>query len=247
MTPVVIEPAARPSRGRRSSPVPHLQNGDRLEFDEFERRWEAMPWLKKAELINGRVYMQGTVSAEFHGGPDNQIQGWLCVYAAHTDGVNAYTNSTARCDDKNAPQPDGALCIASACGGQSRTNEKGVLIGVPELVAEIAASSASYDLHDKLEVYERFGVQEYFVWLAYEEEIRCYRLREGKFQPLTADAQGVVRSEVFPGLWLDVAAMMRDDMRRALAALNEGIASKEHAEFVERLKSTRSKREAAGS
>jgi Uma2 family endonuclease len=188
--------------------------------------------------------MQAAVSAEFHGAPDNRIQTWLGTYAAHVEGVHAFTNSTARCDDQNAPQPDGALCLDARCGGRSRLDERGFLLGAPELVAEIAASSASYDLFDKLEVYEEFGVEEYIVWLAHEGEIRWFRRDAGKLQSQPLGADGVFRSEVFSGLWLDAAAMVRGEMRRVLSFLHEGLASPAHVEFAQSLRNRTSNTEA---
>lgn len=236
MAPAITSPLRVAPSALHDESEPSLQNGDRLNFAAFSRRWQSMPSLKRAELLRGRVYMQAAVSAEFHGGPDNRIQTWLGTYAAHVDGVHAFTNATARCDDLNAPQPDGALCLDSRFGGRTRLDERGFLIGAPELVAEIAASSASYDLFDKLEVYEEFGVEEYVVWLAHEREIRWFRRRDSKLQLQPAGADGISRSEVFAGLWLDAAAMVRGDMRRVLAALHEGLESPEHLSFSEGLR-----------
>jgi Uma2 family endonuclease len=137
----------------------------------------------------------------------------------------------------NEPQPDAYLRIAPEAGGQARLDEDGYVVGAPELVAEITASSASYDLHDKLRAYWRNGVKEYVVWRVRERGIDWYILRRGQYVKLEPDASGLLRSEVFPGLWLDPAAMIQRDVATVLKRLQEGLASQDHAEFVKRLQS----------
>lgn len=212
--------------------LPPLESGDRLTRAEFERRYEAMPELKKAELIEGVVYVPSPVSAEYHGRPHAKLMGWLTHYLAYTPGVDVSDNSTVRLDLDNEPQPDAMLCILPEHGGQSRDEEGGYVAGPPELVAEIAASSASYDLHVKKKVYRRNGVREYVVWRVYDRRLDWFVLREGRYEALAPDADGVLRSEVFPGLWLDAAALLRGDLAGVLAVLQEGIDSAEHQTFV---------------
>ena len=130
-------------------PIPPLCAGDRLTRPEFERRYSAMPSMKKAELIEGVVYMPSPVSHKSHGRPHFILDGWVCMYWGATPGVDGGDNSTVRLDLENEPQPDVMLRILPHCGGQSR-DEEDYVGGPPELVAEVAASSASYDLHDKL-------------------------------------------------------------------------------------------------
>lgn len=138
---------------------PPLQNGDQLTAAEFLRRYDAMPDVKKAELINGTVYMASPVRAKQHGIPDSLIQLWLGTYSAHTPGTCVAANSTVRFDADNVPQPDALLMIDP--GGQARIGKDGYIHGAPELVVEIAASSASLDLHGKRDAYRRAGVREY--------------------------------------------------------------------------------------
>ena len=214
-----------------------LEPGDRLTRPEFERRYEAMPHLKKAELIEGVVYIPSPVRHEGHGRQHSALNYWLSVYAASTPGVEVSDNATVRLDLDNEPQPDLLLRIVS--GGQSRVDSDGFISGAPELVAEIASSSAAYDLHQKLTVYRRHGVREYIVWRVLENAIDWFVLRDGRYEPLHADEAGVLRSEVFPGLWLDAAAMIRGDTATALKALAEGLASNEHEEFVKNLQPTK--------
>lgn len=226
---------------RRTGPSPpaappRLRNGDRLTRAEFERRYDAMPELKKAELIEGVVYVPSPVSFDQHGGPHFDVITWLGVYRAGTPGVRGGDNSSLRLDLKNEPQPDAFLGLAPEFGGQSRTDKDGYITGAPELIAEIAASSVSYDLHDKLEVYRRHQVREYVVWRVGDEAIDWFRLRRDRFVRLPLNAVGVYQSRVLPGLWLDVAAMLRGDMAAVLRVAQQGLATPEHAAFVARLK-----------
>jgi len=215
-----------------ASAVPPLEPGDRLTRDEFERRYEAMPELKKAELIEGVVYMPSPVRARRHGRPHARIIGWLIYYEACTPGVEVADNATARLDLDNEPQPDGMLYIAPERGGQVRIGPEDYVEAAPELVVEVASSSVSFDLHTKLHVYRRSGVQEYIVWRVLDSRIDWFVLRGGVYEQLAADDHGVVRSERFPGLWLDAAALLQGDLAATLRTLDEGLATAEHAAFV---------------
>src|SRR3954452_8103714 len=220
----VVSPPVRPPE-----PVPPLENGDRLTRAEFERRYEAMPDLKKAELIEGEVYVGPPVRHRQHGKPHSQLNGWLAVYVAESPGVEAGDNGSIRLDLDNVPQPDAYLMIEPERGGQARISEDDYIEGAPELVAEIAASSVSYDLGNKLHAYRRNGVKEYIVWRVQDGEIDWFVLREGQYQPLAPGPDGVLRSEAFPGLWLDPTALLRGDLAASLATLREGLGSPEHA------------------
>ncbi len=216
--------------------TPRLQSGDRLTRAEFERRYHAMPDGVKCELIEGQVYvMSSPVSAEGHGFPQFDFIGWLAVYAALTPGVQGGDNATVRLDLDNEPQPDACLRIMPEYGGQSQTSDDDYIEGAPELVAEIAASSASYDLHQKLNAYRRNGVREYIVWRVWDRQIDWFVLREGAFDRLPPADDGLYKSIVFPGLWLDAAALLAGERARVLQVAQQGAASPEHAEFVEKL------------
>ena len=215
--------------------IPLLHQGDHLTADEFMRRYEAMPDVKKAELIQGVVYMPSPVTIDDHGGQQFDLITWLGVYRAYTPGTQGGDNSTIRLDPKNTPQPDGLLRILPELGGQSQTQDRYV-VRAPELTAEVSASSVSYDLYEKLETYRTAGVREYIVWRVEDEEIDWFILRDGKFEKLPLTAAGRYESQVFPGLWLDPAALMRGDMKRVFEVLQEGIASPEHQAFVEKLR-----------
>jgi Uma2 family endonuclease len=213
--------------------LPPLENGDRLTRPEFERRYEAMPQLKKAQLIEGVVYMPSPVRQRHHSRPHAMIVTWLGTYCAATSGVELGDNATVRLDLDNEPQPDALLRLER--GGTSRISEDDYIEGPPELVVEVASSSASVDLHAKKEAYRRNGVQEYLVWRVRDREVSWFALREGRYELLGAGEEGVLRSEVFPGLWLVVEALLAEDLPRLLAGLEPGLASAEHGQFRQRL------------
>ena len=214
-------------------PLPPLRQGDRLTQDEFLRRYHAMPGVRHAELIEGVVYMPSPVSAAEHGEPHANLLTWLGVYKARTPGIVAGDNSTLRLDVDNTPQPDGYLRLLPECGGQARI-KNGYLEGAPELVAEVSASTASYDLHDKLNAYRRNGVREYVVWRVWDQAIDWFVLHEGRYDRLAADENGVFRSHIFPGLWLNTQAMLSGDLGLVLRTLESGLADSEHAGFVKK-------------
>jgi hypothetical protein len=214
--------------------VPILEPGDRLTRDEFERRYNAMPNCKKAELIEGVVYMPSPVRLRLHGQPHSEFITWLGVYRASTPCVIAADNASARLDTDNEPQPDGLLMIDPACGGQATISDDDYVENAPELVGEVSASSVSFDLHTKLNVYRRNHVREYLVWRVLDKKIDWFVNQAGVFVALAPDATGIFRSEIFPGLWLDGAALIEGNLSRVLAVVQQGIASPEHAAFVQR-------------
>lgn len=218
------------------SELPILENGDRLSRAEFERRYTATPHLEKAELIEGVVYVASPVRVRKHGNPHSRIITWLGTYEAATPGVMTCDNTTVRLDLDNEPQPDALLRIEKVCGGQSRISEDDYIEGAPELIVEIAASSASYDLHDKLRAYRRNGVQEYLVWLVQEQEFRWYVLQEGEYHLQVPDDMGILNSQIFPGLHLAADALLDGEMQQVLAVLQQGINSAAHQAFVAQFK-----------
>jgi Uma2 family endonuclease len=213
--------------------IPPLENGDRLTRHEFERRYHMCPDLKNVELIEGVVHIASPLRFKGHGEPRALMIGWLVLYKVATPGVELGDNATVRLDLDNEPQPDGLLRIA--VGGQSRISEDDYIEGAPELVVEVAASSASYDLHEKLKVYRRNQVQEYLVWRVYDRDLDWFRLVEGDYVKLQPDAEGVIRSDFFPGLWLAKNSLLTGELGRVLAVLQQGIATPEHVTFVNQL------------
>jgi Uma2 family endonuclease len=212
--------------------VPPLVAGDKLSREEFLSRWEAHPEIMKAELIGGIVYMPSPVTIE-HGDSEGAVGTWLGVYSAATPGTASGHNTTSFVID-DCPQPDVNLRILPECGGASREEGK-YLHGAPELLAEICRSSSSYDLHQKLDLYQAAGVQEYLAMLLFEREVRWHALEDGIYQVLPADPDGIWRSRIFPGLWLDGRALLAGDIAQVLATLQAGIASPAHQAFVDRL------------
>jgi Uma2 family endonuclease len=211
--------------------IPPLENGDRLTRPEFERRYEAMPHLKKAELIEGVVYMAAALRIKSHGQPHALVIAWLGTYRAFTPGTVIGDNCTVRLDLDNEPQPDAVLLVPNR---QAAIDADDYIVGAPELVMEIAASSAAIDLHDKKRVYRRNGVQEYIVWRTLDGELDWFVLKSGEYIRQRPDAQGIIHSDVFPGLWLAVPALLSGDMPTVLTVLQQGLNSLEHQAFVQR-------------
>ncbi|BDI14382.1 hypothetical protein ANSO36C_01840 [Nostoc cf. commune SO-36] len=215
--------------------IPLLENGDKLNLYEFERRYNAMPNLKKAELIEGIVYMPAALRFRSHGQPHGWILTWLGTYEVATPGVALGVEPTVRLDLDNEPQPDAVLLINPEAGGQARLSDDDYIEGAPELIVEIAASSVAIDLHAKKQAYRRNGVKEYIVWQVLDQKLTWFYLEQGEYVELAADSNGILRSQVFPGLWLGVAELLAGNMQSVLAVLQTGLQSPEHAAFVERL------------
>ncbi len=209
--------------------VPPLCNGDKLSIDEFMRIWEAHPEIKHAELIGGMVFMSSPVSLE-HSSPHVDMTWFLTHYTIFTPGTASGVEATTFLR-RQVFQPDGHLRILQEFGGGSWI-EEGYLHGKPELLVEVARSSKATDLHLKLDLYEEAQIPEYLVILTYEQEIRWHVLKDGKYQLLAPDADGIHRSRVFPGLWLDGKALLTRNMAQVLAVLQQGLAAPEHQAFV---------------
>jgi Uma2 family endonuclease len=213
--------------------IPPLHAGDHLTRAEFERRYEAMPHVKKAELIEGIVYMPSPVSIP-HSKTHADILTWLGLYRVHTPGLQLLDNGTVKLDLENEVQPDAVLFIKPEHGGQGEV-KKGYFVGTPEMVIEVALSSVAYDLHEKLRVYRRNGVQEYLVLMVLEQETRWFQLVEGEYKLLAPGEDGVIRSQVFPGFYLHPDFFWNDDLVGQRQVLEAGLATKEHEMFVRRL------------
>jgi Putative restriction endonuclease len=223
------------TRRGKASRIPALETGDHLSAREFERRYDAMPALKKAELIDGVVYVPSPTRWNHHAVKHQATATWLGTYWAHTPGVQAGESGTLRLDPKNEPQPDLALIVLPSHGGQVKIDKDHYIAGAPELVAEISASTVSIDLHAKFKLYLRKHVREYIVWRVDDETIDWFVEQQGRFERLEPDAAGIFKSTVFPGLWLDAEALIKLDLLRVLHVLEQGIASPEHAAFIARL------------
>ncbi len=235
--------ATEPQPGKheaRDRSIPPLENGAHLSATEFLRRYETMPEVKKAELIGGIVFnMASPVRHTQHAAPDGLLVTWLGVYAAATQGTELAVNGTLRLGPDDVLQPDSLLLVRPEYGGQTRLDPKGYLQGPPELIVEIAASSASIDTHEKLTAYRRAGVSEYVIWRTEDDAVDWRWLEEDEYRLLAPDAGGILRSRGFPGLHLSVPALLAGDFGLLLDTLKSGLASAEHAEFVRLLESRR--------
>jgi Uma2 family endonuclease len=227
------EPRLAPAKAAPAR-LPLLANGDLLHTTEFLRRYDRMPDVKKAELIEGVVYMGSPVSVS-HSQPDGLVILWLATYASRTPGVQALPNTTVILDSQNTVQPDSLLRLLPARNGRTQVTEAKLLSGPPELVVEIAASSASIDAHKKLAAYQRSGVAEYLLWRVDDERLDWLHLEDEQYVTAQPDAAGILRSRVFPGLQVSVAALLAGDSAAVLASLQEGLASPAHAEFARSL------------
>jgi Uma2 family endonuclease len=209
-----------------------LVSGEKLSREEFLRRWEALPHVKFAELLEGEVYVPSPLLLA-HGTQDNAAGLWLGYYAGFTPGCEA-ANQVTWLMLRDAPQPDCCLFIKPEYGGQSGV-EGGYGSGAPELIVEVAVSSAARDLGPKLRLYRQAGVQEYINVLVTESRVIWRRLAAGKWVEVQPDADGLLRSVIFRGLWLDPAALLRKDIPRLTEVLRQGLDSPEHRRFVEKL------------
>ena len=213
--------------------TPPLREGERLSREEFMLRWEAMPDLKFAELIDGIVHMPSPLS-DHHGDFHARLTGWLLAYADATPGCVARSCGTWLMSKDSVPQPDLALRILAERGGQSQM-EGEYPAGAPELIVEISHTTSARDLGIKLRLYERSGVREYLVVRSKKKQVIWHELMEGKYGEMAAGADGILRSRVFPGLWLDESALWKQDIARLAAVAQQGLASPEHAAFLRKL------------
>jgi Uma2 family endonuclease len=213
--------------------TPPLCDGDRLTRDEFMRRWEAMPDLKWAELLNGVVYMPSPISlihSDFH----SSLNGWLWTYATTTPGCASNSAGTWLMTSDSAPQPDLALRILPEFGGQS-TIEGKYAAGAPELIVEVSPTTSIKDTGVKFRLYERSAVREYLIVRPAKHKLIWNILVEGKFQELAADDDGLFRSRMFPGLWLNPSQLWDGDLAGIAATVRQGAAKSEHTAFVRKL------------
>jgi hypothetical protein len=212
-------------------PLPPLREGERLSQSEFHRRYQATPEGFKAELVEGIVYIMAPSVGSRHGRFHLRLATLFGVYESATPGVEAADNTTLVLGPESEPQPD--LHLRLVHGGRTR-EEAGFVTGPPELAAEVSDSTKALDLNARRRDYDRAGILEYLVLLVEDGSLRAFG--PGATE-LPVDADGIYRSKVFPGLWIDPAAIIAGDLRRALRTLNKGLKSPEHAAFVRRLKS----------
>jgi Uma2 family endonuclease len=216
---------APPVPADKAKPLP-LQAGDHLTASEFLRRYEASEFDVRAELINGIVYLMCPVNFEWHGKPRSIISGWLGVYAAHTPSIDHANRTTVKLGRIDLPQPDSLLLVRPEAGGNCRITSDGYMVGAPEFVAEISASTASYDSREKLQSYLRAGVREYLIWRTYDAAVDWLVLQEDDYVRVQPDGEGIIRSPHFPGLWLNTKALLAFDRLAVLKTLEAGLNSR---------------------
>ena len=234
---MTVAPSTLSKAMEKRERIPPLENGDHLKADEFHRRYQAMPENVRAELIGGIVFMSSPVRHRSHGKPHVVLNGWLAHYLARTPGLDVYgDNCTVRLDNEAEPQPDLMLALPPLLGGRVVEDENGYITGPPELVCEVAASSASIDFGRKLRDYRDNKVAEYLVWSVDQHRVEWYDLIDGEYIAKPSD-NSVLKSSNFPGLWLDPAKLLALDLPGLFADLDAGTATPEHAAFVERLRS----------
>lgn len=218
-----------------------LAPGERMTQPEFHRRYEAYPDKRaKFELIGGVVFMASPLRYP-HGRYDQTLSLVFGFYAAATPGVETASNATVILGETSEPQPDLTLRLTQAAGGQSRINAREYVEGAPELLAEVAYSSRDIDLHAKRDDYRQAGVREYLVVCVEERELHWFDFTQGT--TLRPNRAGVCRSRIFPGLWLDVQALLDQNAPRLIEVVQQGLASRPHAAFVRRLERARRKQE----
>jgi Uma2 family endonuclease len=231
--PVANETSANGATEQECAKYPPLEPGDHLDQKTFHERYEAMPEDARAELIGGIVFLPSPLNGP-HSRAHVHLTHWLFTYERSTPGTETHDNATNLLDDESEPQPDACLLITAPTAAQTSDQDQ-YIAGPPELIAEVASSSQAIDLHRKRADYERAGVKEYLVVVLNEARVVWWVSRNGAFEELSPGPDGILRSEVFPGLWLDPAALLRLDADRLDEVLRQGLASPEHAAFVARL------------
>jgi hypothetical protein len=246
----------KPKHNGKPEAIPPLRDGDRMDADEFLRRYAADPVVYSAELLQGVVHITRwreikdgkeiivpPISAGGHAQPDNHVQGIFFVYAAHTPGVESLSPVTTILPSKTTGlEPDAMLRVLHTHGGGSTIGADNFIHGTPDLLAEISCASGARDFGKKFDAYQADGVPEYLVWRTAEQEVHWFALKRKKYVALKPHADGTLRSDVFPGLWLDAPALLAGDMAKVLGTLQQGIASPEHAAFVAKLQKTAAKK-----
>jgi hypothetical protein len=219
-----------------SSAIPLLANGDRMSQPEFHRRYQQYPKDVKFELVGGTVYMASPLR-NLHGRYHQKFNWVFLLYEEGTSGVETTDNATVILGEESEPQPDTTLRVLAECGGQSRVDDDEYVAGAPELLAEVAYSSRAIDMNQKREDYERAGVLEYLVLCIEERELHWFHFPSGN--QITPNRQGISRSVVFPGLWIDNRSLLEQNKARLREVVEQGLASHAHVAFVRRLEAAR--------
>jgi len=213
--------------------APPLATGQRMDRATFHARYLETPEHFKAELIDGVVFVASPI-AQFHCDANDDLTTLLKLYASSTPGTHANANRTCKVDEDNEVQPDALLYIEPEFGGQVRI-EGGYLVGLPELVVEVAYSTVERDLKTKRKLYEANGVREYIVYRADTHELIWFGRDDAAFVRREPDTDGLICSRAFPGLQLKTDDLVAGNTASMIATLQLGLASQAHADFVESL------------
>ncbi|HEV8061382.1 MAG TPA: Uma2 family endonuclease [Gemmataceae bacterium] len=216
-----------------------LANGDRMQQEEFHRKYEAYPEDAKFELIAGTVYMASPLRQP-HGAHHFLLNWLLGIYTAETPGVEGLDNATILLDKDNEPQPDLTLRVLPEFGGNTSLTPESYVKGAPELICEIAHSTRAIDLHQKKNAYRKAGVGEYLVLSIEEGEVAWFDFKARR--AIIPNPDGISKSRIFPGLWLLLPALIARGRKDLMATLRSGLQSPEHAAFVKRMNGRRERK-----
>lgn len=198
--------------------TPLLITGMKMSREEFIETWDNEPNLKCAELIDGTVFVSSPVSLD-HGIYESLMVAWLRAYSSKVPGWTCATNVTWYIQD-SAPQPDVSLFRSDVS-----TERRGKYpVGAPAIAVEVCVSSRDYDFGPKKALYQRAGVEEYITVETFSKTITWRTLVGGSYQNLPVDNDGIIRSRALPGLWLDVAALWREDDDALRECVRRGLA-----------------------
>ena len=195
--------------------VGRLENGAVMPRHEFHRLYAQRLELHRVELVEGVVYMPSPIKVEGHADAQALIMEWLATYTLSRPELRHTGPGTVLLDDQNEPEPDAMLYRV-----RPGRVVGGYLKGAPELIVEIANTSASRDLHQKKAAYERNAVGEYIVWRVADELIDWFRLDHDRYVAAAPGADGIIESVQFAGLRLAVSAALAMDRAAVLRALS---------------------------
>ena len=206
-----------------------LRDGMRMNRAEFHRRYLRMDRIDpsfRAELIEGVVHLRDPMSAsEPHATFQQWISAWCYEYLKRTPGLKSLVAPTVLLDDDAEPEPD--VMLRRRVPGEDAT---GYVDRTPEFVVEVSVSTLRKDLGPKFRDYQRAGVPEYLVVDVTGERLHWFvRDADGLLVDLPPDADGLLKSREFPGLWLDPAAFFAEDAAGIEAAVAAGVAARDAA------------------
>jgi len=236
-----MPPIRRVFRGLEGPFVAPFEDGDVMDQPTFHKLYEAAPQHFRAELIGGVVHLPSPVGMR-HGKPHSILGAWLAFYSAESIGTESFIDITAIIGGDSEPQPDVSLIISPEAGGQTKVSEDDYLTGSPELAVEISHTTTLVDLHAKKQMYEKYGVREYIVVETKRRAIHWFIRRDSKFVAIKPGADGLFKSRVFPGLWLEPGAVFEQSAKKLLSVLEAGLATPEHAKFTAKLSAKLAKR-----